>query len=103
MDITKIIEALRLSTGQLFTLFLILTLSAGTLLFGPDTILELMGVAEIPKPYNILPGITFIVSLVGTLVTSTVYISLKVGRIINRLQSRKRREKRLQRLLRPSE
>lgn len=98
MDFTKLIEWLQLSSGRLLALFVIIVLAAGLVVFAPDKILEPLGIREIPPKYHPWPGISFVVSGIGTLVTGIVCITPLVKREINHRKLLNRRRKRLHNL-----
>ncbi len=86
MDYTKIIDALNLSTGRLFAFCIVVVLASSLVLFGPDQVLGPLGVKEVGSKYEPFPGLSLVLSGVGTLVTGLIYLGSmvrsKIGRFL---------------------
>ena len=79
MDYTKIIDALNLSTGRLFAFCIVVVLASSLVLFGPDQVLGPLSVKEVGSKYEPFPGLSLVLSGVGTLVTGLIYLGSMVG------------------------
>lgn len=74
MDITKVVEWLRLSTPQLFWLFLFASVVLTLLAFAPEEALGTLGLRDLRVEYRTVIGLSWILSSSGLLVTGSKFV-----------------------------
>ncbi len=94
-DVSKLLEWLK---NQSPTLFLIVSVAIGVLLFGPENLLQQIGLLSVVEQYRSYLGAVFLVSFVGLLASTAVSLQGWVFGALRAKQARKAREARLLKL-----
>jgi hypothetical protein len=95
MEFSKIIEWLRLSTQQLFWLFLFSSVVLSLLSFAPDTALDALGLGDFRAAYRTWIGLLWILSFCGLVVTVVKSVYHCTSSVVIKRQNLKRLQERL--------